>query len=58
MAIHVHDVEVLSYFMYMPRKAHLDVAHRVLHYAKSTLNYGLLYAQGVDIEVFGYTNAS
>ena len=29
----------------------------MLRYAKSTLNYGLFYAHGVDIEVFGYTNA-
>ena len=26
-------------------------------YAKSTLNYGLSYAHGVDIEVFGYNDA-
>ena len=35
----------------------MDVARRVLHYAKSMLNYGLFYAHGVDIEVFGYTDA-
>ena len=35
-------------------KPHLDVACRVLGYAKSTLSYGLFYSHGVDIEVFGY----
>ena len=39
------------------QKPHLDAARRVLRYAKSTLNYGLFYAHGVDIEVFGYTDA-
>ena len=53
-----HDVGVLSQFMLVPRKPHLDAAHRVLCYAKSTLNYGLFYAHGVDIEVFGYTDAN
>ena len=52
-----HDVGVLSQFMQLPRKPHLDAAHRVLHYAKSMLNYGLFYAHGVDVEVFGYTDA-
>ena len=46
-----HDVGVLSQFMHAPRKPHLDATHRVLHYAKSILNYGLFYAHGVDIEV-------
>ena len=29
----------------------------MLHYAKSTLNYELFYAYGVDVEVFGYNDA-
>ena len=52
-----HDVGVLSQSMQLPRKPHLDVAHRVLCYAKSTLNFGLFYAYGVDIKVFGYSDA-
>ena len=52
-----HDVGVLSQFMQVPRKPHLDAARRVLRYAKSTLNFGLFYAYGVDVEVFGYTDA-
>ena len=43
--------------MQVPRKPHLDAARRVLCYAKSTLNYGLFYAYGVDVEVFGYSDA-
>ena len=41
----------------MPRKPHLDAARRALHYAKGTLNYGLFYAYGAEVEVFGYTDA-
>ena len=51
-----HDVGVLSQFMKVPRKPHLDVAPTMLHYAKIMLHYGLFYAHGVDIEVFGYTD--
>ena len=37
----LHDVGVLSQFMQVPKKPHLDAARRVLHYAKSMLNFGL-----------------
>ena len=52
-----HDVGVLSQFMQVPRKPHLDAPKRVLCYAKGTLNYGLFYPYGADVEVCGYTNA-
>ena len=54
----LHDVGVLSQFMQVPRKPHLDAARRVLRYAKSTLNFGLFYAYGVDVKVFGYSDAN
>ena len=43
--------------MQEPRKPHLDAARRVLRYAKNTLIYGLFYAYGVDVEVFGNSDA-
>ena len=52
-----HDVGVLSQFMQVPRKPHLNAACRVLRYAKNMLNYGFFYAYGVDVEVFGYSDA-
>ena len=52
-----HDVGVLRQFMHVPKNPHLDAARRVLRYAKSTLTYGLFYAYGVDVEVFGYNDA-
>ena len=36
----------------------MDIARRVLCYSKRTLKYGLFYAHGVDIEVFGYIYAN
>ena len=36
----------------------MDATRRVLRYAKSMLNFGLFYAYGVDVEVFGYTDAN
>ena len=53
----LHDVGVLSQFMYVPRKPNLDATHKVLHYTNITLNYGLFFVHRVDIEVLGYTNA-
>ena len=53
----LHDVGVLSQFMQVPKKHHLDAARRVLCYEKSMLNFGLFYAYGVYIEVFGYSDA-
>ena len=35
----------------------MDAARRVLCYAKSTLNFELFYAYGMDIKVFGYSDA-
>ena len=52
-----HDVGVLSQFMQVPRKPHLDAARRALRYAKGMLNHGLFYAYGAEVEVFGYTDA-
>ena len=43
--------------MQVPRKPHLDAARRALRYAKGTLNHGLFYAYGAEVEVFGYTDA-
>ena len=52
-----HDIGVLSQFMQVPWKPRLDVVIKVLWYAKGTLNYGLFYAYGSDVEVCGYTDA-
>jgi len=52
-----YAVGLVSQFMQTPRKPHLDAARRILRYIKSTLDYGLFYEAGREIQVIGYTNA-
>ena len=52
-----HDVGVVNQLMQVPWKPHMDAVRRVLLYAKGTLNFGLFYAYGSDVEVCGYTDA-
>ena len=49
-------VGLVSQFMQMPRKPHLDAVRCILRYVKSTLHYGLFYEAGKEIQVFGYTD--
>ena len=50
-------VGLVSQFMQVRRKPHLDVARRILRYVKSTLQYGLFYEARCPIQVHGYTDA-
>ena len=52
-----YAVGLVSQFMQMPRKPHLDAVRCILRYVKSTLHYGLFYEAGKEIQVFGYTDA-
>ena len=52
-----YAVGLVSQFMQAPRKPHLDAARRILRYVKSTLQYGLFYETGVQIQLHGYTDA-
>ncbi|XP_074377149.1 secreted RxLR effector protein 161-like [Apium graveolens] len=51
------SVGVVSQFMQKPRKPHLDAANRILRYLKHTINYGLMYKEGADILLSGFTDA-
>ena len=42
-----YAIGLVSHFMQMPRKPHLDVVRCILRYVKSTLHYGLFYEGGV-----------
>ena len=44
-----YAVSLISQFMQMPRKPHLDAVRRILRYVKSTLHYGLFYEAGKEI---------
>ena len=52
-----YAIGLISQFMQMPRKPHLDAVRRILRYVKSTLHYGLFCEAGKEIQVFGYTDA-
>ena len=52
-----YAVGLVSQFMQMPRKTHLDAVRRILRYVKSTLHYGLFYEARKEIQIFGYTDA-
>ena len=51
-----YAIGLVSQFMQAPRKPHLDAARRILRYVKSTLQYGLFYETGCQIQVHGYTD--
>lgn len=51
-------VGVISQFMQKQRKPHLDAANRILRYIKHTMNYGLMYKQGAEIFLSGFTDAN
>ena len=43
--------------MQLPRKPHLDAVRRTLRYVSATLDYALFYEAGMELELFGYTDA-
>ena len=53
-----YAIGLVSQFMQVPRKPHLDVARCILRYVKSTLQYGPFYEVGCSIQVHGYTDAN
>ena len=52
-----YTVGLESQFMQVPRKPHLDSVRRTLCYVRSTVDYSLFYEAGVELQVFGYTDA-
>ena len=52
-----YSVGLLSQFMQNPRNLHLDCAKRILRYASTTMDYGIMYKSNTTIRLEGYTNA-
>ena len=48
---------VVSQYMQSPKKSHLETAHRILRYIKGTIDYGVFYKTGAQVEVIGYCDA-
>lgn len=52
-----HATSLLSRFSTNPSQAHIDAAHHVWGYLKSTKHYGLLYQRTGSLNLFGYTDS-
>ncbi|MCO5569015.1 hypothetical protein L7F22_022721 [Adiantum nelumboides] len=51
-----YAIGLVSQFMQLPRKPHLDVVRRIMRYVRATLDYALLYDAGT--QVHGYTDSN
>ncbi|MCO5599703.1 hypothetical protein L7F22_053808 [Adiantum nelumboides] len=52
-----YAVGLVSQFMQLPRKPHLDAMRRILRrYVRATLDYTLFYDTSTQVQVHGYTN--
>ncbi|MCO5591345.1 hypothetical protein L7F22_045327 [Adiantum nelumboides] len=58
MMILSYAVGLVSQFMQLPRKPHLDAMRRILRYVRVTLDYALFYDAGIQLHVHGYTNSN
>ncbi|MCO5586678.1 hypothetical protein L7F22_040620 [Adiantum nelumboides] len=49
-------VGLVSQFMQLPRKPHLDAVRRIMRYVRATLDYALFYDAGTQVQIHGYTD--
>ncbi|MCO5605894.1 hypothetical protein L7F22_060080 [Adiantum nelumboides] len=52
-----YAVGLVSEFMQLPRKPHLDAVRRILRYVRATLDYALFYDASTQVQVHGYTDS-
>eukprot|EP00253_Pinus_taeda_P032137 PITA_32137 len=52
-----YAVNTLSEFMVEPKRVHWATTKHILRYVCGTINFGLRYTKGNDIELSGFTNA-
>ena len=48
---------LLSRFMQKPSQVHFGAAKRVLRYLQGTMDYGIMYKFGGDLNLIGYSNS-
>lgn len=53
----VYAVGIISRFMQYPSKIHYGAARRILKYVAGTINFGLWYERGVEIELSGFADS-
>ncbi|MCO5552984.1 hypothetical protein L7F22_006504 [Adiantum nelumboides] len=52
-----YAVGLVSQFMQLPRKPHLDAVRRIMRYVRATLDYALFYDADTQVQVHGYTDS-
>ncbi|KAK8928288.1 hypothetical protein KSP39_PZI017463 [Platanthera zijinensis] len=52
-----YAVGVMSQYMHSPRARHLDAAHRILRYLKTSPGRGILFTSNSDLKIEIYTDA-
>ncbi|MCO5581678.1 hypothetical protein L7F22_035567 [Adiantum nelumboides] len=52
-----YAVGLVSQFMQLPRKPHLDAVRCILRYVRATLHYALFCDAGTQVHVHGYTDS-
>ncbi|MCO5592207.1 hypothetical protein L7F22_046205 [Adiantum nelumboides] len=52
-----YAVGLVSQFMQLLRKPHVDAERCILRYVRATINYALFYDAGTYVEVHGYTDS-
>jgi len=52
-----YAINTLSQFMVEPKRAHWAAAKHILRYVRGTVNFGLRYTKGIDIELSGFIDA-
>ena len=51
-----YRVVLVSQFMQVPCKPHLDCVQRIMRYLSTTMDYALFYAADTTLELYGYTD--
>ncbi|MCO5549836.1 hypothetical protein L7F22_003310 [Adiantum nelumboides] len=51
------EIGLVSQFMQLPRKPHLDAVRCILRYVRATLDYALFYDIGTQVQVDGYIDS-
>lgn len=52
-----YPVSVVSRFMAHPQEPHLQAVKHIYRYLQGTIDFGLLYRQGEDDDLYGFTDA-
>ena len=52
-----YPIVLVSQFMQVPCKPHLDYVRRIIWYLSATVDYALFYAADAPFKLYGYTDA-